>query len=235
MYFPPDGNAALLAMEMMLASVQRINVMVAGKNLEPRWLTPDLARKQLQTGMMTWDFASDEDPDVVLAAIGDYPTKEVMAAIDIIKTENPDARLRCINISSLTSCGLGQGGVCVTQDDFHNHFTADKPVIINFHGYPETIESILFRYVDSPKRFSVHGYIENGSTTTPFDMHVRNHTSRYHLAMEAFQKLADQGRMSGDDAQRLIDKYQQKIDENTAYIKEQGVDLPEIDAWVWKR
>jgi xylulose-5-phosphate/fructose-6-phosphate phosphoketolase len=234
-YFPPDGNSALVALEMMLSSVQRINVLVAGKTLEPRWLTPDLARRQLQTGMMTWDFASDDDPDVVLAAIGDYPTKEVMAAIDIIKTENSDARVRCINISSLTSCGLGQGGVCVTPDDFTTHFTTDKPVIINFHGYPETIESILFRYVDSPKRFSVHGYIENGSTTTPFDMHVRNRTSRYHLAMEAFQKLADQGRMSPDDAQRLIEKYQQKIDENTAYIKEQGVDLPEIDAWEWKR
>jgi xylulose-5-phosphate/fructose-6-phosphate phosphoketolase len=234
-YFPPDGNTSLVALETMLGSVQRINVLVAGKTQEPRWLTPELARKQLQTGMMTWDFASDENPDIILAAIGDYPTKEVMAAIDIVKTEKPDARVRCINISSLTSCGLGQGGVCVTPEDFEAQFTTDKPVIINFHGYPETIQSILFRYVDNPRRFSIHGYIEEGSTTTPFDMHVRNQTSRYHLAIEAFEKLAFMGRIDHDEAGRLMDKYRQKIDDNTAYIKEYGVDIPEIDAWEWKR
>ncbi|HEU4914868.1 MAG TPA: phosphoketolase family protein [Candidatus Saccharimonadales bacterium] len=234
-YFPPDGNTTLVALEAMLGSSQRINVLVAGKTQEPRWLTPELARRQLETGMMTWDFASDDDPDIVLAAIGDYPTKEVMAAISIIKAEVPDVRVRCINISSLTSCGLGQGSVCVTQEGFDAQFTPDKPVIINFHGYPETIQSILFRYVDNPKRFTVHGYIENGSTTTPFDMHVRNQTSRYHLAIEAFEKLDYIGRMEHEHAAGLMIKYRQKIDENTAYIKDHGVDIPEIDAWEWRR
>jgi xylulose-5-phosphate/fructose-6-phosphate phosphoketolase len=234
-YFPPDGNSTLAVMEQMLKSTKRINVLVAGKTQEPRWLTPELAQKQMISGVMTWDFASDENPDVVLLGIGDYPTKEALAAIDLSKQEAPHLRLRFVNVMSLTSCGMGQGGTCVSQQEFERQFTTDKPVICNFHGYPETIEAILFRYVDSPKRFTVRGYIENGSTTTPFDMHVRNLTSRYHLVMEIAKRAQQTNRLSAEEAQRIIDKYQAKIDENTAYIKEQGIDLPEIDAWVWKR
>jgi xylulose-5-phosphate/fructose-6-phosphate phosphoketolase len=215
--------------------VQQINVIVAGKTQEPRWLTPELAQKQLHAGIMTWDFASDDDPDLVLAGIGDYTTKEIMAAVDIVKTERADMRLRVVNISSLTSCGLGQGGKCVTPEEFDRQFTADKPVICNFTGYPETLKAILFDYIDNPKRFSVHGYIESGSTTTPFDMHVRNTTSRYHLAIEAFEKLAFLGKLQHEEAGMLIGKYRQKIEDNTAYIKEHGTDIPEIDAWAWNR
>ena len=234
-YFPPDGNSALVAAEMMLASTQRINVMVAGKTDEPRWMTVEQARQQLPNGIATWDFASDDDPDVVMVGIGDYPVKEVMAAIDIVKNEQPEVRIRCVNVSSLSSNGLGQGGDRVSQEEFESYFTTDKPVIVNFHGYPETLESIFYDYGATPRRFTIRGYVENGSTTTPFDMHVRNQTSRYHLAIEAFQRLANEGRIPADEAQALVDKYNQKIDENTAYIKEHGVDIPEIDAWVWNR
>jgi len=234
-YFPPDGNTTLAVLEYVLGTTQQINVIVAGKTLEPRWLTPELAQKQLHAGIMTWDFASDDDPDLIMAGIGDYTTKEVMAAVDIVKTERADMRLRVVNISSLTSCGLGQGGTCVTPDEFNRQFTTDKPVICNFTGYPETLKAILFDYIDNPRRFSVHGYVESGSTTTPFDMHVRNNTSRYHLAIEAFEKLAFIGRLEHDEAGALIAKYQQKINENTAYITEHGVDIPEIDAWQWRR
>lgn len=234
-YFPPDGNTTLAVLEYVLGTTQQINVIVAGKTQEPRWLTPQLAQKQLHAGIMTWDFASDDDPDLVLAGIGDYTTKEIMAAVDIVKTEKPDMRLRVVNISSLTSCGFGQGGKCVTPSEFNRQFTTDKPVICNFTGYPETLKAILFDYIDNPKRFSVHGYIESGSTTTPFDMHVRNQTSRYHLTIEIFEKLAFMGRLSSDEAGELISRYRQKIDENTAYIKVHGVDIPEIDAWEWRR
>lgn len=234
-YFPPDGNTTLAVMEEMLGSQQRINVIVAGKTQEPRWLTPELAKKQLNNGIMTWDFASDDDPNVVLVGIGDYPTKEVMAAIDIIKTEKPEARIRCVNVSTLTSCGLGHAGVCVPPNAFFEQFTHDKPVICNFHGYPETIKSILFEYVENPKRFDVRGYIESGSTTTPFDMHVRNKTSRYHLAIAAFERLSEQGVLPAEQAQELVAKYQKKIDDNTDYIKKNGIDMPEIDAWQWTR
>jgi xylulose-5-phosphate/fructose-6-phosphate phosphoketolase len=232
-YFPADGNTTLAALEEIMSSTQRINVLVAGKTQEPRWLTPELAKRQLEAGLLTWDFASDPDPDIVMAAAGDYPMKEVMAAIDLIKQEWHDLRVRCVNISSLTSCGLGRGGMCVTQAGFEEQFTKDQPVIVNFHGYPETLKAILFNYTHHPERFDIRGYVESGSTTTPFDMHVRNSTSRYHLVMAAFQKLAERGRVPRENAEGIIAKFQQKIDENTAYIKEQGIDLPEIDAWVW--
>ena len=120
--FPADGNTALVTMEHMLASEQKINIMAAGKTLEPRWLTPELARKQLDESVMTWDFASDSNPDIVLVGIGDYPTKEALAAIDLAKQEYPDARLRFVNINSLTSSrhshGIGRCGDFVTDQEF---------------------------------------------------------------------------------------------------------------------
>ncbi len=232
-YFPPDGNTTLAVLKEMLSSKKQINVMIAGKTLEPRWLTPPLARQQLESGIMTWDFASDLDPDIVLAAAGDYPVKEAMAAIDLIKQEMSDIRVRMVCISSLTSTGLGRGGIQMTRVGFEEQFTPDKPVLFNFHGYPETLKSILFNYTHHPERFDIRGYTENGSTTTPFDMHVRNKTSRYNLVQGAFTMLAHSGRVSDEEARTIIDKYQQLIDENTEYIKVNGVDKPEIDAWVW--
>ena len=233
-YFPADGNSTLVVLEKMLSTTQQINVMVAGKTLEPRWLTPELARKQLQTGIMTWDFASDANPDIILAGIGDYPTKEVLAAISLAKAEWPDVRLRCVNISSLTSRGFGQGKIWIDEEEFNRQFTTDKPVICNFHGYPETLKAILFNYDADSDRFDIRGYIECGSTTTPFDMHVRNKTSRYHLVIAIFEKLAISGRISKEEANRIVIKYRQLIDANTEYIKKNGVDMPEIDSWQWK-
>lgn len=232
-YFPADGNSTLVALEKMLSSVRQINALVAGKTVEPRWLTPTLARKQLDAGLMVWDFASDEDPDLIMAAAGDYPTKETMAAIDIIKQECPQARIRCINVSSLTTTGFGTLNNVVSQSTFDDIFTDDKPVVFNFHGYPQTIKSILFNYAVDSSRFDIRGYKEIGSTTTPFDMHVRNETSRFHLAMAAFDKLGRDGVIPFEEAQHLLVKYQAKIDANTAYIKQYGIDIPELDAWVW--
>lgn len=232
-YFPADANSTLMVLERMLKSTKQINVMVAGKTVEPRWLTPELARKQVDTGIMTWDFASDENPDVVLVGIGDYPTKEVLATIDLVKTEMPDIRLRFVNISSLTAHGFGQGRKWIDETEFNRQFTTDKPVICNFHGYPEAFKAILFNYVSDGNRFDVRGYIESGSTTTPFDMHVRNKTSRYHLVMAVFEQLANTGRITNDEARDVIVKYQQKIYDNTEYIKQNGIDMPEIDSWQW--
>lgn len=232
-YFPADSNSTMVVLERMLSSTKQINVMVAGKTIEPRWLTPELARKQIDTGIMTWDFASDDDPDVVLVGVGDYPTKETLAAIDLIKTEMPEARLRFVNVSSLTAHGFGQGKRWINEKEFNKYFTTDKPVICNFHGYPEAFKAILFNYVSDATRFDVRGYIESGSTTTPFDMHVRNKTSRYHMVMAVFERLAETGRVSNDDARKIIVKYQQKIYDNTEYIKRHGIDMPEIDSWQW--
>ena len=184
---------------------------------------------------MTWDFASDPDPDIVLLGIGDYPTKEIIAAVDLAKRSMPGVALRVVNVSSLTSCGLGSSGMCVSQAEFDRQFTASSPVICNFHGYPETLKSILFSYIDNPKRFTVRGYVESGSTTTPFDMHVRNHTSRYHLAMEIARRALEVGKITSEQSAQLIQHYQKKIDDNTAYIKIHGVDNPEIEEWTWTR
>jgi xylulose-5-phosphate/fructose-6-phosphate phosphoketolase len=234
-YFPADGSSTLVALERMLSSTGQINVLIGGKTVEPRWLTPDLARKQLNEGVMIWDFASDDNPDIILASAGDYPVKESMAAIDLAKNEWHDLRIRCVNISSLTSCGLGRAKACLSKSGFDQIFTPDKPVIVNFHGYPETIKSIMFDYSHNSERFDVRGYVESGSTTTPFDMHVRNRTSRYHLVIAIFEQLAGIGRIPHEHAKHIISKYEQKIEENTEYIKVNGVDIPEIDAWVWQR
>ena len=234
-YFPPDANSSLAVMEQALSSVNRINVIVAGKTLEPRWLTPALARQELRNGASVWDFASDSDPQVVLAAAGDYMVKEALAAIDLIKQEKPDLRVRFVDIIALNSNGLGTAGNAVTRGEFEEIFTEDKPVIFNFHGYPETLKSILFDYSDNTSRFTVKGYIENGSTTTPFDMQLRNGTSRYDLVIDAFREATKYGQVSQEESDRVIAKFRQKIEDNTAHIKEYGMDLPEIDEWAWKR
>lgn len=235
-YFPADGNATLAALHHVMGSVNQINVIVAGKTQEPRWLTPELAQKNLDQGLMVWDFASDEDPQVVLAAAGDYLTTESLAAIDIVKKDFPDVRLRFVNIMTLSSCGLGPSIACLTPDGFNKIFTPDKPIVCNFHGYPQTLKAILFDYIhSSPQRISVHGYIENGSTTTPFDMHVRNTTDRYHLAIDTVQKLLATNVVSADSGNQAIAKYQKMLDDNTACIKEHGVDMEEIATWRWTR
>jgi xylulose-5-phosphate/fructose-6-phosphate phosphoketolase len=234
-YFPPDGNSTLAVLEECLSSHSSINVICAAKTLEPRWLSVLHARGALQSGAEVWDFASDWDPQFVMVAVGDYMVKETLAAIDIVKTELPKLKMRFVNIMALSPGSIGTSHAVLSKEAFHDIFTADKSVICNFHGYPETIKSILYNYSSSSERINVHGYIEEGSTTTPFDMHVRNHTSRYHLANEVFEKAADQQLISEEQAKSLIMKYRGKIDENTFYIKKHGVDLPEIDQWRWKR
>lgn len=232
-FFPPDGNSALAAMKECLASKNGINVIVPGKTLEPRWLTPELAEKELKDGLMIWDFASENDPHIVFSAIGDYLTKEALAAIDIVKTEAPEIRVRFVNIMELTALGIGSGGKCRAEVDFEKYFTSDKPVIFNYHGYPHTIKQFLFDF-GKDGRFSVHGYIENGSTTTPFDMQVRNETSRYHLAIEAFALMKKRDFLDNAKAEDLIGKYKQKLADHRQYIEKNGVDSEEIENWTWK-
>jgi xylulose-5-phosphate/fructose-6-phosphate phosphoketolase len=223
-YFPADGNSTLVVLKHCLESKNGMNIIVAGKTLEPRWLTVDLAEKELKEGLMVWDFASDNNPDIILTGIGDYVTKEVMAAIDVIKTECPEAKVRCVNVVDVTR---------LHECDFETFFTNDKPVIFNFHGYPDSLKKLLFDRNDT-ERFSIHGYIENGSTTTPFDMHVRNRTSRWHLAMEAFLFLAQNKVIPQEKSGQLIKKYQEKLDEHRAFIIEHSIDPDEVEKWTWK-
>ncbi|MDO8585167.1 MAG: phosphoketolase family protein [bacterium] len=232
-YFPPDGNTTLAVLKHCFESRNEVNLIIAGKTLEPRWLTPAQAQEELKQGLMTWDFASDAEPDIVLAACGDYLTKECLAAIDIIKREAPEIKIRFVNILELSALGIG-GETCRVRLEFEKYFTKDKPVIFNFHGYPETIKQFLFDK-GGDHRFMVKGYIENGSTTTPFDMHVRNRTSRWHLAKEVFARMANAGVIETNKAETLHHVYDKKLEEHAAYIKTHGVDLDEVENWVWNK
>lgn len=232
-YFPPDGNTTLATLDRMLRSTKEMNILVAGKTQEPRWLTPSLAKEQLEQGVMVWDFASDDQPDIVLAASGDYLTKEALAAITIVKQETPDIKVRFVNISSLSCRGLGSNHNPLSHDSFDRIFTTNQPVIINFHGYPQTIKQVLFDYCADTARYSIHGYTENGSTTTPFDMQVLNQTSRYHLAMDVFTRAAERGLLTKAGSLRLTKKYTQKIVDHHEYIIAHGVDAPTITNWQW--
>ncbi len=232
-YFPPDGNSSLAVIKECLSSKNKINIIVAGKTLEPRWLTPKLAEKELEKGLMIWDFASKTRPDIVFVGIGDYLTKEALAAIDYLGRDIPKLRIRFVNILEITSLGIGKSDCIAPLNNFEYYFTKDKPVIFNFHGYPDVIKEILFKE-KNPERFVVNGYLENGSTTTPFDMQVRNKTSRYHIVIEAISMLKERGVVMDKQANEIIAKYKQKLKDHGKYIRKYGVDPDEIENWHWK-
>lgn len=234
-YFPADANTALVAFDRMMKSTKEINVLVCEKRPLPTWRTLEEAKRDVMDGVSIWDFASDEDPHMVFASAGDYPTLEALAAISLVRQTVPSLRMRFVNITSLSALGIGNTQCRVLRHDFTHYFTEDKPVVVNFHGYPQTMKQVLFDYAKKPERFTVHGYEESGSTTTPFDMMVRNRVDRYHLAMDAFAHAAVQGVISEVEAQQLISNFQEKLAEHRAYVIENGDDLAEITSWVWQQ
>ncbi|MBI2148444.1 phosphoketolase family protein [Candidatus Woesearchaeota archaeon] len=227
-YFPPDANSALVVLEECLKSRNRINVIVCGKTLEPLWLNLGEAEKEFKSGLMTWDFASDKNPDLVFVGIGDYLTKECLAAISYLKKYLPELRLRFVNVIEVSALGIGE------NKHLENYFTNDKPVIFNYEGYPHDIEALLFKF-GNVSRFNVHGYIEKGSTTTPFDMHVRNKTDRFNLAIDALNILAKFSAVNIAKASNLIRIFKDKLKYHNEYIIKNGVDLPEVQDWKWER
>ena len=234
-YFPADRNTTLVALKKSLGSKEEINAIVSGKADFPEWLTLAEAKEALERGVMVWDFASDTNPDIVLTSVGDYLTKECLAAITILKEDAPEIKIRFVNILELTASGIGSNNKNIPFSSFDDYFTHDKPVIVNFHGYPETIKQKLFDQKSARNRFFVHGYKEHGSTTTPFDMQVRNQTSRLHLAMEAVILVERNGVISPNKASQLVTKYKKLLDEHLVYIKEHGEDPAYIANWQWKR
>jgi xylulose-5-phosphate/fructose-6-phosphate phosphoketolase len=234
-YFPADANTALVVMEQSLASKSEMNVIVAGKRPNPCWRSPEEAKQDVAEGISIWDFASDDDPHMVFSAAGDYLTKETLAAINIVKGELPAMRLRFVNISSLSALGMGHSGCRVLAHDIDYYFTKHKPVLINFHGYPQTMKQILFDYGCDAVRFDIRGYEEEGSTTTPFDMQVRNRTDRWHLAIAAFAAAEREGVITLAERDALTQKYEQKLANHREYIIEHGDDPTEIADWVWEQ
>ncbi|HSA84037.1 MAG TPA: phosphoketolase family protein, partial [Patescibacteria group bacterium] len=216
-YFPVDDNSMLAVLEETFASKNQMNLITANKTPEPRWLTYEQAKDSLKQGLSTWEFASDANPHIVLVGVGDYMTRESLAAIELIKQDAPEIRVRFVNIMRLQAA-------CSCEDAFHpqipdaeKYFTVDKPVIVNFHGYPEAMKSILFT-VKNPGRFSVHGYHEWGSTTTPFDLLVRNKTDRFHLAIEVVEKMHKEGVISDQKKKDLIAQYEKALADHYTFI-----------------
>jgi len=233
-YFPADANEAVLTAEKCLISKNEINVIVSEKTIEPIWLTMKEAKNEVEKGISIWDFASDENPDIVICGCGQYLTKEALASIELIKQEAPEIKVRFVNILEISPNTISHKNK-LTEEEFEKYFTKDKPVIFNFHGYPETLEQVLFYYQNSLERLSVHGYIESGSTTTPLDLHIRNKTDRYNLLIETVEKAVKNGVIEKEKAQKIIEKYQKKITDHKDYIMKVGDDPEEILNWKWSR
>jgi len=234
-YFPSDANESLEIIKKSLNSLNEINIIVAEKTPESVWLSLDQAKKEIESGLSIWDFASEENPDIVFSACGQYLIKEALSAIDLLKTEVPEVKARFVNIVELSPNTIGSSITKMSEGKFEEYFTKDKPVIFNFHGYPETFKQSLFDYQTANNRFTVHGYLESGSTTTPFDLHVRNKTDRYTLLIEALEKLVENKVVDESKATRVIEIYKQKTKDHLDYIKENGVDPLEIENWKWTK
>jgi xylulose-5-phosphate/fructose-6-phosphate phosphoketolase len=180
---------------------------------------------------------ASKNPDVVLASAGDYMTQEALHAVQLCKELVPEMKIRYVNISELT--GLCMGDSCSTtahaamdRKTVEKYFTTDKPVVINYHGYSNDMEHILWPYVDS-KRFSIHGYQERGSTTTPFDLKLVNETDFYHLTMDMIDRVAKNKKSVAQKRDKIMKLLQQKIAEHQKYITEHGDDPEEVKILRW--
>lgn len=237
-YLPADSNSLLVTLEDCFKRTNSINVIVANKNPMPQWLTIEEAKRQIRRGVDIWEWVSpgvNKDPDIVFAAAGDVMVQESLAAISILKKMVPELRVRFVNISELTALGIGdeRHPLSVSDRDFYRYFTKDKPIIFNFHGYPAVIKKLIFGHPEA-SRFSIHGYIEEGTTTTPFDMMVLNKTSRYHLAMEALEKGSKTNPAVAKKARKLTRFFEKKLRDHARYIVKYGKDMEEIEQWQWE-
>ncbi|MFK3668359.1 phosphoketolase [Ochrobactrum teleogrylli] len=231
-YFPPDANTLLCVGDHCLKTWNRVNVIVAGKQPEPQWLSMDAAVRHCEEGLGIWDWAGTEDglePDIVMACAGDVPTMETLAAVDLLRQSLPHLRIRVVNIVDLMALQSPQHHPHGISDEaFDRIFTTNRPVIFAYHGYPYLIHRLVYKRTNHPN-FHVRGFIEQGTTTTPFDMTVRNELDRFHLAMEAINRLP----LGSESAEPLIASFKEKLVRHATYVRETGEDLPEIQNWVW--
>lgn len=231
-YLPPDANTLVSTLDHCLRSTGYINLVIATKQPLPQWLTMAEAIAHNDAGASVWPWAGQGDPehpDVVLAAAGNVPTIEALAAAKILREELPDLSVRVVNVVDLLVLdSVGGHPHRMDDDEFAGLFTADRPVIFNFHGYPSAIHQLIYKRAN-PHRFHVRGYVEEGTTTTPFDMLVRNQTSRYHLVIEALRRVYGMS----SRAAPIIERYERTLREHRRFIEDEGVDPPEIENWSW--
>jgi xylulose-5-phosphate/fructose-6-phosphate phosphoketolase len=234
LYLPPDANTLLATLERCLTSTDSINVVVASKQPVVQWLSLDEARAHCRAGTSVWGWASSDEggePDLVLASAGTIPTVELLAAVDLLRTDLPSLKVRVVNVTDLFSLEHPDDHTHgMSEADFVETFTPDRPVIFNFHGYPSAIHQLV-HHRPEPERFHVRGYVEEGTTTTPFDLLASNGVSRFDLAISALQRTRGLASAAG----RLIEEYTGRQRRYRAYGREHGFDPPEIDEWTWRR
>ena len=232
MYLPADTNMLLSCFDHCVKSKNYINVIVASKHERPQWLTMEEAVKHCTKGIGIWDWASTdngENPDIIMACCGDTPTLEILAAVSILKENYPELKIRVINVVDLMKLESNtKHPHGLTEDEYDMLFTKDKPIIFAFHGYPSLIHQLVYRREN--KNIHVHGYKEEGTITTPFDMRVQNELDRYHLVMDALKYLD----ILGDRRASLNEWCISKLLEHKAYIREYGEDMPIVKNWKWQ-
>ena len=238
-FLPADDNSAVVAILKMLKSRNNINVLVTGKTPEPRYFSLESAQKQFENGgifvfdswknqeITDWNLVpEDDEPDLILAASGDYVFKETVAALQVLLHDVPQVKIRLAYVQALCGKGIGTFENVLSKNDFAKIFTKNKPVLFAFHGYAKTLKSILFDY-ENLSRIKINGYEEKGSTTTPFDMLARNRVSRYDISVRVLNSVN-----KGDEAfKKLTREYQNRQENALKFAHERSVDAPEIENW----
>jgi xylulose-5-phosphate/fructose-6-phosphate phosphoketolase len=232
-YLPPDANCLLSVMDHCFRSKHYVNVVVAGKHPAPQWLPMEEAVIHCAKGIGIWTWASndqDSEPDVVMACAGDVPTLETLAAVSILREKLPQLKIRVVNVVDLmklqSETAHPHG---LNEADFDMLFTKDKPVIFAFHGYPWLVHRLTYNR-SNHVNLHVHGYKEEGTITTAFDMTVLNDMDRFHLVQDVLEQLPN----LGDEVAYLKQEMQDKLIEHNYYIRKNGLDMPEIRNWKWK-
>ena len=231
-YLPPDSNCLLSCFDHIIKTKNYINVIVASKHMRPQWLTMEEAKEHCAKGLSKWNFVSNDNKgvDIVLVSIGDAPTLENIAAVSILRNYLPDIKIRFINVVDLMklepSTKHPHG---LTNTEYNKLFTKDKPIIFNYHGYPTLIHELT--YERENKNISVHGYIEEGTITTAFDMRVKNEIDRYHILIDIINHLDIAKTREG---KKIIKLMEEKLKYHESYIREYGIDMEEVRLFKWE-
>ena len=230
-YLPADANCLLSVFDHCLRSRNYVNVVVAGKHALPQWLTIEEAIVHCTEGIGIWQWASNDqegEPDLVMACCGDTPTLEILAAVSILREHLPELKIRVVNVVDLMKLqSASEHPHGLSETDYDSLFTRDKHIIFGFHGYPWLVHRLTYRRTN--RNLHVRGYKEEGTITTAFDIRVQNELDRFHLVIDAIDRLPQ----TGSKGAYLKQQLQDKLIEHKQFISTHGEDLPEIRNWKW--